>query len=153
MTLYIFLALGLALCEVFRYNPPVLIILIERDSMALYHSEVYMPQDIISKIPTGIIQLRHTRHSELSARSDRYGHIIIAGFLNLESDNAKLIEAEYNNGRLVKFVVRCDYIRDVDIIYVLIPERGYYTVKTRKPTNITRWIKIVIRGLDTANAD
>ena len=130
MTLYIFLAFGLAFGRICRYNLPVSITLVKGIEMALYHSDIYMPQYVINKIPKGTIQLKHTRHSTVSASTDRYGQIILADFLNLDSDNAELIEAEYEDGKLMKFVVRCDYVRDVDVIYVLTPTSGPFVVRT-----------------------
>jgi hypothetical protein len=97
--------------------------------MGLYHVEVYMPRDVVALIPTDIVEPFYSGHAVQAAASDRYGEAVLAVQIDLKS--AKLIEAEVENGKLLKYVVRCHYDNARDIIYVLCPRfRRVVFVKT-----------------------
>ena len=97
--------------------------------MGLYHAEVYMPASVLNLVPTGIVEPFYSGHAVKAANDDRYGKAVLDIQIDLKS--AKLIEVEVENGKLVKYVVRCNYDAARDIIYVLCPRpRRMAFVKT-----------------------
>lgn len=90
----------------------------------LYHKDVFMPKTILNGIRDRI-QLRHTRHAQRAARSDRYTkHIVLPDTIKVS--DYEVIEAEKTGNKTTKLVLRGPYEHEegLDIVLVVIPDSG-----------------------------
>jgi hypothetical protein len=92
--------------------------------MALYHSDVYMPQGL--KLPSGTMLLEYGSHARREAMSDRYGHIKLPTSIKFE--DYKVIEVEVINGKVQKVLYRGKLDEKRDLCIVIMPAKRF--VKT-----------------------
>ncbi len=91
----------------------------------LFHSDVYLPEQVASLIPKSVIKVDATSHAKQAAKSDRYGEFELPSYINLKF--AKVFEIEIINNRLTKFAVRERYDNQFDIVMVITRD---YNIKT-----------------------
>ena len=92
----------------------------------LYHSEIFIPEWFV--MPTERATLRWGKHARHAAWEERYGRI--PTFESIPLSQFSLIELGVQNGKVSKIVVRGHYDERRDVIFVLVPDDGYYFVKT-----------------------
>ena len=96
--------------------------------MRLFHKEVFWPAPLERLMPRGVQNAIYSNHAHRAAQNDRYGHIMLPKFFNL--DEAYIFEAECY-GPDLKVVFRYPYDEVFDLVVAAIPQRrsGLY-VKT-----------------------
>lgn len=98
--------------------------------MSLYHVDVFMPEVVKTQLPRGLFPLVYSDHAMRAARSDRYSYskITLPDYIETHSADCQLIEAEYDNGKIIKAVYRIPYSDFRDLcIAVTLPD---FVVKT-----------------------
>lgn len=98
--------------------------------MELYHADIRLPDGF--QPPTERVRLCWTRHADNARKDDRYGEI--PKFDTIPLSKFEVIEVGMNGNNVAKIVMRGHYTKDVDVIFVLIPDytcwHGPWTVKT-----------------------
>ncbi len=94
--------------------------------MALYHTDIRLPTGF--RLPDRVVELAWTRHAEGARHNDRYGVIPKIPVVNLGL--CRTIEVELQGKRVLKVVVRTALDKTNDIVLVLVPGPGAWTVKT-----------------------
>lgn len=94
--------------------------------MDLYHTDLGLPAGF--RLPNRAVELSYTHHAREAATDDRYGDIPLVPVLNLA--HVRTIEVGMEGERVAKVVVRAELDDDFDIVFVLIPCRGPWRVKT-----------------------
>jgi hypothetical protein len=97
--------------------------------MALYHSEIYMPE-IAQRVAFAAL-VRPTPHARHAATSDRYGAFALPTVVDTRTGN--LIEADVTNNVVTKVVFRFGYDAHRDIVLVIDP-------RPSMPVLITAWL-------------
>jgi len=92
--------------------------------MALYHKDIFLPA--AARALRFAVMLRYSAHARRAATNDRYGDINLPRVFN--SDNAELVEAEVENGKVRKMVYRQPYNGENDLVIVLNPDGLVRTV-------------------------
>ena len=92
--------------------------------MALYHKDVFLPAP--ARALRFAVLLKYSAHARMAAMSDRYGQIELPRVFN--SDNAELVEAEVEKGKVQKMVYRQPYNEENDLVIVLNPDGFVRTV-------------------------
>ncbi len=93
----------------------------------LFHREVFLPQ-VILDLGARTIQPRVTNHARRAALQDRYGEITIPESVTFSG--ADVIEAEMEDGRVVKLVIRAPYDAARDLVLAIGFEGGQSFLKT-----------------------
>jgi len=94
--------------------------------MNLYHVDIGLPEGFA--LPARIVNLYWTRHATNARYTDRYGNIPELPVLDLSACN--VIEVGLEGKRVRKVVVRTPFDTFNDLVLVLIPDAGAWTVKT-----------------------
>lgn len=94
--------------------------------MELYHADIRLPEGF--RLPNRVVNLYWTRHAEAARTNDRYGFIPPIPVLDLGQCNT--VEVELDGRRVNKVVVRTPFDTYNDLVLVLIPGVGAWTVKT-----------------------
>jgi hypothetical protein len=94
--------------------------------MDLYHADIRLPDGF--RLPAAIVNLYWTRHADRARRDDRYGEIPALPVLDLRACN--VIEVGITGRKVEKVVVRTPFDTICDLVLVLIPANGAWTVKT-----------------------
>ena len=94
--------------------------------MELYHVDIRLPDGF--RLPARVVNLYWTRHAERARQNDRYGMIPQIPVVDLAQCN--VIEVGLTGKRVEKVVVRTPFDTFNDLILVLIPGPGAWTVKT-----------------------
>lgn len=94
--------------------------------MDLYHADIRLPDGY--RLPNRVVPLFWTNHAHRARQNDRYGFIPEIPVLNL--GECRTIEVGMENNRVTKIVVRAELDDENDLVFVLIPGNGQYTVKT-----------------------
>ena len=94
--------------------------------MPLYHADIYIPSHL--NLPRGPWALYYTEHAKRAAKSDRYGTITLMPYLLLSK--CELIEVETDGEKVIKLLYRTQYDAKLDVCFAVIPENGFFRVKT-----------------------
>lgn len=94
--------------------------------MDLYHTDIRLPDGF--RLPNRMVELEWTRHAEGARHNDRYGTIPRVPVVNLGL--CRTIEVGLEGRRVRKVVVRTELDDTNDMILVLVPGPGKWTVKT-----------------------
>ena len=92
----------------------------------LFHSDVYIPSRLLALCPTGKVEVTYGFHAQRSAKTDRYGEILLPASLFLSRES--VIEIETENGRIVKVLYRLPYSKKYNLCVAFIPGQNF--VKT-----------------------
>lgn len=99
----------------------------------LYHKEIWMPPSI--RALHGVtMALNFTVHAQKAAEEDRYGLIKIPSHITF--DGSDVVEAEENEGKVTKLVIRLPYDISRDVIYVVTSDRTLKTVWTNQKSDV-----------------
>lgn len=94
--------------------------------MALYHSEIYVPESVRRQFPALPIALKYSYHAIEASTTDRYGSM--PQLNKIDPAKATVIEAETDNGKLIKLVYRTRLNNFLDVCVVVLIATGF--VKT-----------------------
>lgn len=94
--------------------------------MDLYHADIKLPEGF--RLPARVVNLYWTRHAEGARLNDRYGEIPRIPLVDLAQCN--VIEVGITGRKVEKVVVRTPFDTFNDLVLVLIPTSGAWTVKT-----------------------
>jgi hypothetical protein len=94
--------------------------------MALYHKDIKLPKGFNSAI--GTICLTYSNHAHQTARSDKYGSIVLPRSIN--TNKALCFEVELIEGKVTKLVYRVAYDSTLDLILVCRPKGNGFNVTT-----------------------
>jgi hypothetical protein len=94
--------------------------------MSLYHVTLGFPKNFNPSI--GTVMLTYSNHAHHASTSDRLGNIVLPRSLN--TNNARCIELEYDNGQVLKLVYRTAYDSTKDLVIVCRPKGNLFVVAT-----------------------
>lgn len=95
-------------------------------AMELYHADIRLPDGF--RLPNQVVNLYWTRHASRARLNDRYGEIPQIPVIDLGQCN--VVEVAIEGRKVCKVVVRTPFDTFNDLVLVLIPDRGAWTVKT-----------------------
>ena len=81
----------------------------------LYHRDLYMPKGVLA-LEDREVTFIVSAHAKRAAREDRYGFLTIPE--KIRFDGKDVVEAEFEDGKLKKLVVRLPYDARRDAVYV-----------------------------------
>lgn len=90
----------------------------------LYHFELGIPK--AAQLRFGKMPLNYSGHAQRASQNDRYGTIELPKYL--DTNTAQVIEVEMRGRETLKIVYRVKYNEILDLVLVVIPDRGF--VKT-----------------------
>jgi len=99
-----------------KYN--LAIYILTGQTEALFHTGVYVPNEVMKRVVGKTLRLRYTNHAINAAQDDRYGVIDLSKIQNplrIEQDDIIEVERDDRTGGVVKVLIRKGYdaIRDV----------------------------------------
>lgn len=95
--------------------------------MTLWHADIRLPDGAV--LPRTVVNLEWSRHADGERTKDRY-HSEIPAFPALPLHLCRIIEVETEGRAITKWVVRIPWRGDLDLVFVLIPRKGSWFVKT-----------------------
>lgn len=93
---------------------------------SLYHPEVYFPDWFVA--PQERVALKWSKHATYARVDDRYG--VIPAFKTIPLSMFSVVEFAASGENVTKLVVRGKFDETRDVVFVLIPGRKHYFVKT-----------------------